>query len=169
MKTCFKCGLSKSFDDFYAHPQMADGHLGKCKLCARLDCSTRRNNKREEVRAYDRKRGSLPHRIAAVKLFSAEHPEAHREGNLRYSERYPEKKAAHTAVSNALRDGKLFRKPCEVCGIAKSQAHHDDYTKPLEVRWLCDSDHKKHHKEKRDNEGSNGNRIGNTEAHRKRA
>ena len=37
----------------------------------------------------------------------------------------------------------LERKPCEVCGETKVEAHHDDYTKPLEVRWLC----KRHHAE----------------------
>jgi hypothetical protein len=35
----------------------------------------------------------------------------------------------------------LIRKPCEVCSNPKSQAHHDDYTKPLDIRWLC----RKHH------------------------
>lgn len=37
----------------------------------------------------------------------------------------------------------LDRKPCEVCGATKVEAHHDDYTKPLDVRWLC----KRHHAE----------------------
>ena len=33
--------------------------------------------------------------------------------------------------------GKLKPKPCESCGDPKAQKHHDDYSKPLEVRWLC--------------------------------
>lgn len=37
MKKCFKCGLIQSLDDFYKHPAMTDGHLGKCKTCARQD------------------------------------------------------------------------------------------------------------------------------------
>lgn len=41
-----------------------------------------------------------------------------------------------------LRRGKLERKPCEVCG-EKAQMHHNDYSKPLEVTWLC----RKHHLE----------------------
>ncbi len=41
----------------------------------------------------------------------------------------------------ALRLGHLQRKPCEVCGSPDSEKHHDDYDKPLEVRWLC----RKHH------------------------
>lgn len=36
-----------------------------------------------------------------------------------------------------LRRGKITRKPCEACGSEKSQMHHHDYTKPLDVTWLC--------------------------------
>ena len=47
-------------------------------------------------------------------------------------------------VLNAIRDGKMERLSCEVCG-AKAQAHHDDYSKPLDVRWLCFKHHREHH------------------------
>ncbi len=54
--------------------------------------------------------------------------------------RRTDKTPARAKVSAALRNGTLVRKPCEVCGD-KAQAHHEDYGKPLEVRWLC----RKHH------------------------
>lgn len=38
---------------------------------------------------------------------------------------------------DAVRYGKLLRQPCEVCGEAKTEGHHSDYSKPLDVRWLC--------------------------------
>lgn len=44
-------------------------------------------------------------------------------------------------VAKALREGKLVKQPCGVCGEAEVEAHHPDYDKPLEVVWLC----KKHH------------------------
>jgi hypothetical protein len=44
-----------------------------------------------------------------------------------------------------LKRGKLTRQPCEVCG-AVAQMHHDDYSKPLEVRWLCRGHHLEHHR-----------------------
>jgi hypothetical protein len=60
-------------------------------------------------------------------------------------ERNPEKRAAQIAVGNALRDGKLVRGPCERAGDGgcgrRIEAHHDDYSKPLVVRWLCSRHH----------------------------
>lgn len=65
----------------------------------------------------------------------------------RFEERFPGKAAAHRAVKNALRSGKLARANCEACGAAGAEAHHDDYSKPLEVRWLCRSCHHRWHEE----------------------
>jgi ribosomal protein S27AE len=61
--------------------------------------------------------------------------------------RNPEKRKAQVAVGNAIRDGRLTRGTCEKCGSPKVHAHHDDYTKPLEVRWLCPQHHSDHHRE----------------------
>lgn len=52
---------------------------------------------------------------------------------------------AHNAVKRAIRAGDLVRKPCEVCGEERAEAHHDDYNKPLEVRWLCKMCHRLWH------------------------
>ena len=46
-----------------------------------------------------------------------------------------------------MRDKHIIKQPCEVCGEEKAEAHHDDYDKPLEVRWLCFKCHRKWHKE----------------------
>jgi hypothetical protein len=66
-----------------------------------------------------------------------------REKRYERGERY--KDQARWRVKSALRSGKLKRQPCEVCGAKNSQAHHDDYSKPLEVRWLCPAHHGKEH------------------------
>ena len=48
-------------------------------------------------------------------------------------------------VMVAIKKGLINPQPCEVCGEEKSQAHHDDYSKPLEVRWLCNKHHRQWH------------------------
>lgn len=65
--------------------------------------------------------------------------------NKEWRKRNPEKVRAHTAINNAIRYGKIKRKPCEECGKEKSHAHHEDYSKVLDVKWLCSQCHKDAH------------------------
>ena len=57
--------------------------------------------------------------------------------------KFPEKYQARQEVLKALRKGILVKQPCEVCGEVKVEAHHEDYSKPLEVNWLCEKHHKR--------------------------
>lgn len=57
---------------------------------------------------------------------------------------YHLQKKASYKVQKAIRDGNLTQELCEVCG-KEGTAHHDDYAKPLEVRWLCHRHHLMHH------------------------
>lgn len=57
----------------------------------------------------------------------------------------PQKVKAQYKAQYAIRIGKLRRKPCEVCRDENVQAHHDNYKKPLEVRWLCPLCHRNEH------------------------
>lgn len=62
------------------------------------------------------------------------------------------KNRARCAVTFAISKGWLSRGECEV-GIGcrgRIQAHHDDYDKPLEVRWLCQTHHMQLHARQRD-------------------
>ena len=64
----------------------------------------------------------------------------------RWRERNPEKVQAWQEARNAMRRGELKQLPCELCGNEATDKHHDDYSKPLEVRWLCESCHGKEHR-----------------------
>lgn len=55
--------------------------------------------------------------------------------------RHPEKHRARVQLHNAVARGKIQKRPCEVCALPKVEAHHDDYSLPLEVRWLCRTHH----------------------------
>ena len=64
---------------------------------------------------------------------------------------------ARNAVERAIKNGRLVPQPCEHCGKQFRlsdgrngiQAHHDDYSKPLEIRWLCYLCHRAEHREER--------------------
>lgn len=134
MKPCFKCGAVKPLADFYRHSKMADGHLGKCKECTKADVQRWYDATREQRAEYERKRCRTPER---------------RLNALRYQTqaraRHPAKVAAWNAVARAVRAGRLVRKPCEVCeSTERVEAHHHDYSKPLDVQWLCFFCHRTH-------------------------
>jgi len=129
LKTCFKCKEEKPVDNFYRHPQMADGRVNKCKDCNKKDVRENRAKKVDYYRKYDRKRGSRQDK-------------SYRDS---YKERFPEKYKAHYLLTNAVRDGRLKKGVCEKCGRKDTHGHHNDYSKPLDVRWLCPPCHAKEH------------------------
>ena len=51
---------------------------------------------------------------------------------------------ARSSLNHYLRDNHLDRKPCEICGEI-AEAHHNDYSKPLDVKWLCFKHHRQHY------------------------
>lgn len=132
MKTCFQCDQTLPLEEFYRHPEMADGHLNTCFACTRRDVTSNYASKRQQYAVYYKERSQRPQR----KLWRSVYQKNERE-------KHPEKKKARTAVGNAIRDGRLIKKPCEVCGDTNAEAHHQDYTQPLDVQWLCF----KHHRE----------------------
>ncbi len=136
MKTCFKCQQLLPITEFYKHPAMGDGHLGKCKECNKKDVRENRAKRRDQYAEYERIRTQDEHRKQMAVQYQR---------NLRAN--HPEKYRARQMIGNATKIGKLERKPCEFCGNPKSQAHHHDYSKPLDVVWLCCPCHVQRHKE----------------------
>jgi hypothetical protein len=54
----------------------------------------------------------------------------------------PEKENARQQVKSAVRNGSLMRGACVVCGtMARVEGHHEDYSRPLHVIWLCKAHH----------------------------
>lgn len=58
------------------------------------------------------------------------------------------KTRANFAVRQAIKQEKLHYQPCEICGALQTVAHHDDYAKPLEVRFLCYAHHAEYHRDR---------------------
>lgn len=133
-KVCFKCGVNKPLADFYKHPTMPDGHVNKCKECNKKDNRRNRGDRLEYYREFDLNREKKDrHKVPGE-----------------YDKRNPEKKKAHNAVNNALRDGRLTKAvACEHCGEERRlSGHHHSYAEEfrLDVEWLCSPCHSKEHK-----------------------
>ena len=132
MKKCFKCKKEKPLTEFYKHKQMSDGYLNKCKSCTKKDSSKNRKQNIEYYREYDRKRGNR-----SKPYYTKE-----------YRKKFPNKAKSHDIVTYAIKTKRLHKEPCEVCGKYDFvHAHHDDYLKPLNVRWLCPAHHRQWHEE----------------------
>jgi len=136
-KTCFKCNELKPLTAFYKHNRMADGHLNKCKDCAKTDVSANYRANISHYTEYEKARFKKADRKKQLALYQK-----------RRRTKHPEKYRANYLTGNAIRDGRLIRQPCEQCGDI-AQAHHDDYSKPLDVRWLCFKHHLEHHGKER--------------------
>lgn len=120
---CKKCSEEKQEADFYANDRT-------CKECRKEAVRRNRLEKVEYYREYDRARGN---RQSAEYLSD-------------YRETFPNKYKAHNIVNNSIRDGRLHKEPCQQCGSMDGiHAHHDDYAKPLNVRWLCAAHHRQWH------------------------
>lgn len=150
MKTCIRCNLKKELTSFYKHKAMADGHLSVCIECTKARVNVHREKNLDRIQSYDRERAKRPERIAQSKAYSqSEKGKAvHKKALENYKKKYPMKYAAHLIFGNAIRDGKIVKQTfCSECGSNKQiHGHHDDYTKPLEVRWLCIKCHVAWHK-----------------------
>jgi hypothetical protein len=127
-KKCFKCEAVKPLSDFYKHPEMLDGHVNKCKECNKLDVRENRNKNIEYYREYDKTRLSKPNRIDSIQKHQK-----------KYKQKYPYKKIATSAIAYLIKTKKIIKPAsCEICNeTGRIHGHHDDYSKPYEVRWLC--------------------------------
>ena len=138
MKRCCQCKEDKSSVEFYANRSKSDGLSSLCKACNAAHVKAYRVAHPAQhaayVKAYRKRPGS------AEKLYAY---------NQRSEIERPEKYKARIAVTTALQSGRLVRKPCSVCGNPKTDAHHPDYSRPLDVRWLCRKHHLEIHREER--------------------
>lgn len=127
MRTCRSCNATLPIDAFYAR-------ASKCKECTKAAVRANYRRNRDHFVAYDKRREQTAERKAAKSA-----------AQRRYKERNPEKRKARVMVGNAIRGGRLLRQPCRECGSDKVHAHHHDYSKPLDVEWLCKNCHWRQH------------------------
>jgi hypothetical protein len=155
MKTCRECGIKKPLSEYYAHSEMADGYLNKCKICVKIRVSKHREINLDRIKEYDRKRGMNPERVKARKEYQKTDAGkiAKKRALNSYKIKHSERHYARNAINNALRDGRIEKMPCLICGDEKVEGHHPDYSRPLDVVWLCNKHHRETHNLTRKNHG----------------
>ena len=128
---CIKCNRIKSTKHFYHSTIRKSGNRGECKSCV-IDRVHSANQKPHRLTWYTSEKFKMVHR-----------------GNFqRYIAQYPMRREARSITYNAIRRGELVRaSKCENCGKNQNiEAHHDDYNKPMSIRWLCKNCHGEWHR-----------------------
>ena len=164
---CTGCNVDKPEDDFYLR---SNGYrVPKCKACTYAIAKVRlqspegkavtkrakkKYNASEKGRAKNKAYRESPKGRESgqkgKKRFKRDNPGIQTKYKKRYKDRHPEKAAAKKAVRSMVRYGD-FQKPtvCEDCGktfpVAQIHAHHEDYSKPLDVVWVCPGGHVARH------------------------
>jgi DNA-binding CsgD family transcriptional regulator len=94
----------------------------------------------------DRSKEKYTQQLEASREWKKANPGRHAELARAYRARNREKTTAQNRLNYAIKAGRMVRGSCEVCGTdEKVHAHHHDYTKPLDVKWLCFQCHKASH------------------------
>ena len=128
LKMCWTCGVVKAIDRF--NSCKAYGKHSKCKRCVNtvmLKFHEDNPSKRAE--------------------YASNTVRDYAQWSRTYRETNPEKVRAHREVERAVATGELHRPAhCAFCGTSgRLHGHHEDYSRPLVVRWLCPSCHRKAH------------------------
>ena len=142
MRTCRVCGETKPISEYYKHGKWLS------RMCKECD--------KEESKRY-------------IKKYREEHPGCRKEEHHKYSIKHreellqkqrarraknPQQMRAQSLLNSYILRGKIEKpKVCQVCGKeGRVEAHHSDYSKPLDVIWCCKSCHYVLDKERREKE-----------------
>ncbi len=164
-KECIQCNTAKPLTEFHKNKRTGDGHCNACKACRKeykkAYQAANSEKIREQKKAYyavnrdqilENGRAWREKNKEARAKYTAEY-------DAEYKTKYPAKIKAINAVNNAIKAGRMARPDlCECCGSkCKVQAHHCDYSKQIDVEWLCSPCHYQWHA--KHGEGLNGERL----------
>jgi hypothetical protein len=132
---CRDCKEIKPLDCFNKKLDSKDGVTQPCKLCKKIYNLRHRDREKNNIQS---KEYYNTHKIAVLNRIKKYKARVYK------TEWGKIKNRAYAVYGHHKRLGLIDVKPCEVCG-AKAEAHHDDYSKPLEVKWLCSKHHRRVH------------------------
>lgn len=154
-KICSKCKKEKELMCFGKHLSSKDGLKGQCKECRKVESKLRYKENKEELSTYYKKRyeqnknkileGIKKYAMSKRGKFMRKKRRTHR---LKYDEEFKKKHTARKILNHRIENGSIIKpsicSKCRISGVT-IQGHHKDYSKPLDVDWLCEKCHRKLH------------------------
>lgn len=129
-KKCTHCEKLLDTSHFYIDNDKPSWFKPRCKDCERILYRVKRAKNNETFTAKD------------TRYYQNHKEEIAQKRKNKYS---PEKAKAHWMVNTALKKWILTKWICQICGSDNAQWHHEDYSKPLDIIWLCRPHHMQLH------------------------
>lgn len=152
-KICTLCGAKKSLNEFHKASTGRYGVRGECKSCV----SEKRkkyyhNNRDKALKATKIWQFNNKEKIKKdSKIWRSNNKKKYLQYGKTWTQKNKYKRSASRQLRYAVNSGKVRKEPCKICGNLISEGHHEDYSKPLEVIWLCHKHHILLHIEKKGN------------------
>ena len=159
-KVCKRCQIAKPLNEF--RERYPGAHSALCRPCLSLQTREYFLAHKEEIlanpkfKAYQKEYGAKRANTPEYREKARERYHKNREKILAYAKVYrqthkakprpPHKAKCKDLFRYAVKTGRIQKQPCSVCGALKAEGHHSDYSKPLEVIWLCRLHHRKIHR-----------------------
>jgi hypothetical protein len=135
-KICTKCKIRKPIRKFHKNRSKKDGYNYNCYECYQIYFAEWKKRTNYDRKEYFRNYTSDPKIKKHISQYMTD-----------YRRKNPLEKKKHDArqkLNTAIRYKRMSRRPC-FCGKKKSEAHHENYNKPLDVQWLCKLHHEQLH------------------------
>lgn len=139
-KNCYMCKKKRSLRMFYSSKHTTTGLRSECKNCSKD------YNQRPEVKKSKALQSRRSYTTEKSRIREAQPKTKAMRKRIHQRRKHTVNFISRQITFLAVKAGIIKRTPCEVCGAKKVQGHHDNYYKPLEVRWLCPKHHGEFHR-----------------------
>jgi hypothetical protein len=140
---CYICKIYQVKSAFYKCKNSYYGIQSYCKKCEKIRTNKRKKEKLEYFRRWRKSKAGIKYFYDNREKINKQRSEWKKKYFKNLNDELKKHYKAREIFKYAIKSGKMERGKCMKCGKPNAQGHHFDYSKPLEVIWLC----KKHHLE----------------------